>query len=101
VAKRISPHALRHTYALRALRHTGNVMAVAKLLGHAQLSTTQRYVDHLDLSELRQAVPPLPARVRYSEIIYNAASDARIRVLAEREDSGQLALESDPAIKHD
>ena len=31
VAKRISPHSLRHTYALRALRYTGNVMAVAKL----------------------------------------------------------------------
>jgi len=60
-AKRVTPHALRHTYALRALRYTGNVMAVAKLLGHAQISTTQRYVDHLGLSELREAVPPLPA----------------------------------------
>lgn len=60
-AKRISPHSLRHTYALRALRHGGNVVAVAKLLGHANVTTTQRYVDHLALAELRAAVPPLPA----------------------------------------
>jgi integrase/recombinase XerC len=60
VAKRISPHALRHTYALRALRKSGNVVAVSKLLGHSQLSTTQRYVDHLETSELRLTVPHLP-----------------------------------------
>jgi len=59
-AKKVSPHALRHTYALRCLRHGGNVMAVSKLLGHASIVTTQRYVDHLDLGELRAAVPPLP-----------------------------------------
>jgi integrase/recombinase XerC len=60
LAKQVSPHALRHTYALRALRHSGNVVAVAKLLGHAQVSTTQRYVDHLELAELRKTVPLLP-----------------------------------------
>ena len=59
-AKRISPHSLRHSYALRTLRHSGNVVAVSKLLGHAQLTTTQRYVDHLAINELRQAVPELP-----------------------------------------
>jgi integrase/recombinase XerD len=59
-AKVISPHSLRHTYALRALRAGGNVIAVQKLLGHASVATTQRYLDHLALSELRAAVPPLP-----------------------------------------
>ncbi len=59
-AKQISPHSLRHTYALRALRHGGNVVAVSKLLGHASIATTQRYLDHLQLSELRRAVPYLP-----------------------------------------
>lgn len=44
--KNVSPHALRHTYAIGALRQGGNVVAVAKLLGHAQVSTTQRYLDH-------------------------------------------------------
>jgi integrase/recombinase XerC len=49
-AKAISPHALRHTYAIRALRAGGNVIAVQKLLGHASVATTQRYLDHLALS---------------------------------------------------
>jgi integrase/recombinase XerD len=56
-AKRISPHSLRHTYAIRALRYGGNVIAVAKLLGHSDVSTTQRYLDHLSLSDLRDSVP--------------------------------------------
>jgi site-specific recombinase XerD len=59
-AKAISPHSLRHTYAIRALRAGGNLMAVQKLLGHASVATTQRYLDHLALGELRAAVPPLP-----------------------------------------
>jgi len=59
-AKAISPHALRHTYAIRALRAGGNVIAVQKLLGHASVATTQPYLDHLALGELRAAVPPLP-----------------------------------------
>lgn len=60
VAKQISPHSLRHTYALRALKRGGNVIAVSKLLGHASIATTQRYLDHLGLAELRAVVPLLP-----------------------------------------
>jgi integrase len=68
VAKRISPHSLRHTYALRALRYSGNVVAVSKLLGHAQIATTQRYVDHLELSDLRRSVPALVANDVYAAV---------------------------------
>ena len=59
-AKRVSPHSLRHTYAIRALRSGANVIAVQKLLGHANVATTQKYLDHFQLSELRAAVPLLP-----------------------------------------
>ncbi len=59
-AKRVTPHSLRHTYAVRCLRAGGNVVAVARLVGHANIVTTQRYVDHLATSELRATVPPLP-----------------------------------------
>ena len=62
-AKRVSPHSLRHTYAMRALRSGGNVVAVARLLGHSNIATTQRYVDHLANSELRSTVPVLPVAV--------------------------------------
>jgi site-specific recombinase XerD len=60
-AKRVSPHTLRHTYALRTLRASRNLMAVRTLLGHASVATTQRYVDHLELAELRAALAPFPA----------------------------------------
>ncbi|MEE9278264.1 MAG: hypothetical protein V3V06_07625 [Dehalococcoidia bacterium] len=39
-------------------------MAVSKLLGHASVATTQRYLDHLAIAELRDAVPALPAAAR-------------------------------------
>lgn len=59
-AKHVSPHTMRHTYAIRSLRSGGNIVAVSKLLGHASVTTTQCYLDHLELSELRAAVPHLP-----------------------------------------
>lgn len=58
--KRISPHSTRHTYAIRALRAGASAITVQKLLGHASVATTQRYLDHLETSELRSAVPDLP-----------------------------------------
>jgi len=61
-AKKISPHSLRHGYALRALRQGAKVPALQKLLGHASVATTSLYVDHLDLAELRAAVPTLPGK---------------------------------------
>jgi len=60
-AKRISPHSLRHTYAMRYLRAGGHLVALAGILGHASVTTTQRYLDHLDLEDLKATVPPLPA----------------------------------------
>jgi site-specific recombinase XerD len=62
-AKRVSPHVLWHTFAIRALRTGGNVVAVSKLLGHSSLTTTQRYVDHLATAELRSSIPTLPGTV--------------------------------------
>ena len=58
LAKKVPPHALRHN-ATAALRQGWNLIAVSKLLGHAQVSTTQRYLDHLELGELRKVVPKI------------------------------------------
>ncbi len=59
VTKRISPHSLRHTYAIRNLRAGASPVAVMQLLGHSSLTHTQRYLDHLALDELRAAIAPL------------------------------------------
>jgi integrase len=41
-------HDLRHTFATRLLRHTGNLKLVSRLLGHTQIETTMRYAHVLD-----------------------------------------------------
>jgi len=53
IEKPISPHSLRHTFALETLRRGASPVVVQRLLGHASLQTTQRYVDHLQDAELR------------------------------------------------
>lgn len=57
IRKRISPHALRHTFAFTTYMYCRNLVAVQKLLGHATIATTQRYVAHLDDLDLRKACP--------------------------------------------
>lgn len=46
-------HQLRHTYARRLVEHGMPIASLAKLLGHSDLQTTQRYIDGADPS-LRQ-----------------------------------------------
>jgi integrase len=68
-------HDLRHTFATRLLRQTGNLKLVSRLLGHTQIETTMRYA-HVLQDDLRAALDSYAVTTRVPKKIPKSDASA-------------------------
>jgi site-specific recombinase XerD len=90
--KKLSPHVLRHTAALRILKATGDIRQVALWLGHARTNTTEIYLEIDPLQKLQVIAGEIPPALRPGKF---RPPDRLLEVLR-----GRYIMQSDKPDKH-
>ena len=52
----LTPHAIRHTFATYLAKNGENVATIAKILGHAHIETSQKYINMAEITKAHQGI---------------------------------------------